>query len=112
MSEGQEGQEGQPGVGGGGAGGHGGKGGTAERDHTAWILTVVVMAMLAVSFGSLFGTIYYTATQSAERRAADVATCERGNIVRSKQNAVIVFLNEKMGFTGIPTPLADCSTIK
>ena len=112
MSEGQEGQEGQPGVGGGGAGGHGGKGGTSERDNATW-LTVVVIAMLAVSFGSLFGTIYYTATADAERKAADVATCERGNVVRRKQNAVIVFLHEKMGFAGVTvTPLADCSTIK
>lgn len=71
----------------------------------------IVAACLAVVVVCLFLTVAYAAHSNATQKARAVATCERGNIVRQKQNSVILFLNKKFGYTGIPTPLVDCTDI-
>lgn len=89
----------------------GGTGRTALHESLRIPALIFAICLLVVGM-SLFGTIMYAVHVSGEQRARTVATCERGNIVRSKQNAVIVFLNEKFGYTGIPTPLVVCGEIK
>ena len=99
MSVGQEGQEG---VGGGGHGGHGGAGGTAESLRTP---KLIIVGCLIVIVSSLIGTILYTTHVSGERRAEQVAGCERANQTRRYINTIIKEL--EMSLPPIVVPVCE-----
>jgi Na+/serine symporter len=71
------------------------------------VVSVCLLVLLCVNVAAVAWTI----ERNDELRQALVSSCERGNIVRVKQNAVIAFLNKRSGFAGIPTPLVDCEEI-
>jgi len=105
VREGQPGQEGQEGVGGGGHGGAGGAGGSSDSLRTP---KLIIVGCLIVIVGSLIGTIMYTSHISSDRRAEQVAGCERANQQRAYINKII---EHHPDFELPPIPIPVCEDI-
>jgi hypothetical protein len=68
-------------------------------------VTIVVLLCTFVILVCLAGTIVYSSHLSGERRAEQVAGCERANVQRRYINAIVVELD--MSLPPIPIPVCE-----
>jgi len=78
----------------------------SRKTHSVVLYLSVAVAIFAVVV-SVAATIYYSHRWSEQRKDAQIASCERGNVLRGVVNTIIVEAN----LTVAPSPMTNCKEI-
>lgn len=78
----------------------------SKRTHSTVLYVSVAVAIAAIVV-SLAATVYYSRHLDSERRDAQVAACERANVLRMVVNNIIV----EASLSVAPSPISNCKEI-